>query len=250
MKLLKLFIAFFVICIVSQGVFADTAIGKVVIYEPSQNEVSGGGGGSRTITIYNLNITNGTVSVVPEQITLPTPKIERNDSERKVLFDIGIRIIKKQVFINENLTSAITLINLGVSGEVNVTIIYRIIDSAGNTVYMEKEIVSVETQTEFLKDFNVLGFSEGEHTLLVEIKYEWQKEPARADDSFIIKKTFVQKFGKIVLVIFGELILVGLVVWFAIKDAIYLKILARKVHIHFGHDSKKVAGKHHRHSKD
>ena len=85
---------------------------------------------------------------------------------------------------------------------------------------------------------------------MVEIKYEWQKEPARADDSFIIKKTFVQKFGKIVLVIFGELILVGLVVWFAIKDAIYLKILARKVHIHFGHDSKKVAGKHHRHSKD
>jgi hypothetical protein len=225
-------VCFLAILLFSSGAYADSAIGKVVIYTPDSSSGGGGGGGSRVVTIYYPNITNGTVEFVPEQITIPTPVALANDSGRKILFDIGVKINRKQIISGENLTSIINLINLGVPGRVNVTAVYRIIDTAGNTVYQESEIVPVETQFEFLKDFNTNYLEEGEYTLLAEINYEGQKEPARADDAFIVTKTFWQKFGRIILIVLGELLLIGLIIWFAIKDAIYLRIFAKKVHAH------------------
>jgi len=41
-------------------------------------------------------------------------------------------------------------------------------------------------------------------------------------------------------VIIGEILLVMLIIWFAIKDRIYLGILAKKVHIHFVPESKRL----------
>jgi hypothetical protein len=158
----------------------------------------------------------------------PAPDADKNDVERKILFDIGIKITKNQVYTGENLTSTISLINLGVPGRVNVTASYRIADSAGNTVYQESEIIPVETQLEFLKEFNTHQFEEGIYTLFGEINYEGQKEPAMADDSFTVNTTYLQKYGKNILWIIGSLILIALIIWFAIKKRKNRKTMTEK----------------------
>jgi len=218
----------FFMLMLSSTAFADSAVGQVSVPQVYTDE--GGGSSHRNITIYNINITNGSISVSPEQISLP---LEKPTDGRKVLFDISVKINKKEVFVNEKLTSTISLINLGVPGEVEITAYYRIINEKGDVVYEESEIISVETQKEFIKEFDISRLDEGKYTLLSEIKYEEQREPARADDSFIVKKTFVQKFSRIILWIIGGMLLISMIIWFAIKDRIYLRILAKKVHVHF-----------------
>jgi hypothetical protein len=199
-------------------------------------ETTTSGGGSTGIM---RNVTNESVIATPEQIVLPTPIAERNDSERKILFDIGVKITNKQIIMGDNMTAAISLINLGVSGRVNITATYGIIDSEGNTVYRESEIVSVETQLEFLKDFDISGLDEGTYTLLSEIKYEGQKEPARAEDVFYVKKTAPQKFGMVILLVLGVVLVSLLAIGIVLKKKIYFKMLAEKVHVHFPSKPKK-----------
>ena len=222
----------FFMLMLSSTAFADSALGQVTVPEGGRH---GGGGVHRNITIYNINITNGSVSVSPEQISLP---LADETTGRKVLFDIGVKINKKNVFVNEKLVSTISLINLEVPGEVKVVIYYRIVDEKGDIVYEESEMVLVETQKEFIKEFDISKLDEGEYTLLSEIKYEGQKGPARTEDVFYVQKTLMQKFGRTILVIIGGMLLIMMIVWFAIKDRIYLEILARRVHIHFPSKSK------------
>ncbi len=227
------FLGLFFMLMLSSTAFADSAVGRVNVtgYQP----YSGGGGGIwRSVTIYNINITNGSVSVSPEQISLPLVKPIINETpERKILFDIGIKINKKEVFVNEKLASTISLINLGVPGKVDVTAYYLIINEKGDVVYEESEIVPVETQLEFLKEFDISKLDEGTYALLSEIKYEGQKEPARAEDVFYVQKTFMQKFGMVILLVLG-VILIGLVViWIILKERVYLEKMAKKVHVYF-----------------
>jgi len=219
-------LGFFIMLMLSSSVFAGSAIGQVVIPEDNGHH---GGGSHRNVTIYNINITNGSVFVSPEQISLP---LADETAGRKVLFDIGVKINKKDVFVNEKLTSTISLINLGVPGEVKVVIYYRIIDGKGDVVYEESEMVLVETQKEFIKEFDILKLDEGEYTLFSEIKYEGQKGPARAEDVFYVQKTFMQKFGMTIILALVVLIILT-VICIMFKERIYLKRIAKKVHLHF-----------------
>jgi hypothetical protein len=200
------FLGLFFMLMLSSTAFADSAVGKVIV--PAVQASSGGGSSWRNVIIYNINITNGSVVATPEQISLPLVKpIINKTSAKQILFDIGVKINKKNLFVNEKLVSTISLINLGVPGKVNVTAIYRIIDSVGNTVYEEREIVSVETQLEFLKEFDISKLDEGTYSLLAEVKYEGQKEPARADDVFYVQKSFMQKFGIIILLVLAVILI-------------------------------------------
>ena len=218
----------FIMLVLSSSVFAGSAIGQVVIPEDTGHH--GGGSSHRNITIYNINITNGSVIATPEQISLP---LADETIGRKILFDIGVKINKKDVFVNEKLTSTISLINLGVPGEVKAVVYYRIIDEKGDVVYEESEMVLVETQKEFIKEFDVSKLDEGEYTLFSEIKYEGQKEPARAEDVFYVQKTFMQKFGITIALILGVVLISLLVSWIILNERVYLKKIAKKVHIHF-----------------
>lgn len=217
----------FFMLVLSSTAFADSAVGQVSV--PEVQAHGGGGSSYRNITIYNINITNGSVFVSPEQISLP---LADETTGRKILFDIGVKINRKNVFVNEKLTSTISLINLGVPGEVKVVIYYRIIDERGDVVYEESEMVLVETQKEFIKEFDISKLDEGEYTLLSEIKYEGQKEPARAEEVFYVQKTFMQKFGMmIVLALVVLIILTMLCILFT--ERVYLRRLAKKVHLNF-----------------
>jgi hypothetical protein len=256
-----IFLGLFFMLMLSSTAFADSAVGRVNVTGFQAPSGGGGGGHSwRNIIIYNINITNGSVVATPEQISLPLVKPIANETAgRKILFDIGVKINKKDVFVNEKLSSTISLINLGVPGKVNVTAIYRIIDSAGNTVYEESEIVPVETQLEFLKEFDISKLDEGTYTLLSEIKYEGQKEPARAADSFSIapSKTTITGFAEFESLVQNNrvLIVIGIIAALVIVAAaiilnktsagawlsnIYTRKLSRKVHIHFPSKSKKL----------
>jgi hypothetical protein len=215
----------FFMLMLSSTAFADSALGQVTVPEGGHH----GGSSHRNITVYNLNITNGSVSVSPEQISLP---LADETTGRKILFDIGVKINKKNVFVNEKLVSTISLINLGVPGEVKAVVYYRIIDEKGDVVYEESEMVLVETQKEFIKEFDVSKLDEGEYTLFSEIKYEEQKEPARAEDVFYVQKTLMQKFG--VMIILALVVLIILTVFCILfKERVYLRSLAKKVHLHF-----------------
>jgi hypothetical protein len=226
------FLGLFFMLMLSSTAFADSAVGKVIV--PAVQASSGGGSSWRNVIIYNINITNGSVVATPEQISLPLVKpIINKTSAKQILFDIGMKINKKEVFVNEKLVSTISLINLGVPGKVNVTAIYRIIDSAGNTVYEESEIVTVETQLEFLKEFDISKLDEGTYSLLAEVKYEGQKEPARADDVFYVQKSFMQKFGIIILLVLAVILISLVVIWIIFKERVYLERMAKKVHVYF-----------------
>ncbi|OGJ21310.1 hypothetical protein A3K73_05655 [Candidatus Pacearchaeota archaeon RBG_13_36_9] len=116
--------------------------------------------------------------------------IEKN-GKNDTLFDISLQIIKDKIFPNENLSVAMTLINLGIPGKVNANLHYRIVSSSGEMVYEEKEVVPVETQIEFIKTINTYDLEQGNYRLLVDLSYEGQIEPANAQGSFSIGNGFL-----------------------------------------------------------
>jgi hypothetical protein len=105
---------------------------------------------------------------------------------RDVLFDINLDVSQEIINTNESLSLVIGLINLGVPGQVNVTMHYLIEDSLGNTIYNETEIISVETQKEFIKNIDTREFEPGEYTVKLDMEYVGQVEPAEAEDNFKI----------------------------------------------------------------
>lgn len=114
---------------------------------------------------------------------------EKPETEiRGVLFDVNLELLEKTISPQKKLSIVITLINLGVPGKVSAELFYQIKDKKGEVVYEEKEVVPVETQIEFIKDINISELKEGEYTLLVDLSYEGQKEPAQAEGEFTIGK--------------------------------------------------------------
>ena len=126
-----------------------------------------------------------------------TPETERECERstevwnmRDVLFDINLEILKNS---DGTLSGAIGLINLGAPGEVAAHLDYKIKNSEGETIYEENEIVSVETQIEFIKELTLPDLPGDEYTWSVELTYEGQTEPARAQASFTIEETISPK---------------------------------------------------------
>ncbi len=107
-------------------------------------------------------------------------------STKKNLFDISLQVIKDDVKNSKELKLALGLVNIGNIGRVNATLYYEITDSKGHIVYQETEVISVETQTEFIKNINVERFKDGEYSMLVKLEYEGQTEPAITESSFVI----------------------------------------------------------------
>ena len=63
-----------------------------------------------------------------------------------------------------------------------------------DNIYIEEdEIVPVETQTEFIKEFDTSNLNEGEYKIFVKLDYLGQTEPAEAQETFIIKKGIIKR---------------------------------------------------------
>jgi hypothetical protein len=137
-------------------------------------------GGNQTRICVNANLS----------CNVDKPEEKRSCNEkRKTLFDITLELPKKEISPSENLVGSIGLINLGLPGKINVSLVYQIKDSTNQTVYTETEVALVETQTEFIKTFKNLKLTEGPYTLIVNLMYEGQLEPATAEAQFNVIKS-------------------------------------------------------------
>ncbi|HJX50339.1 hypothetical protein A3K73_05605 [Candidatus Pacearchaeota archaeon RBG_13_36_9] len=174
----------------------NQAAGDIRLSPPQQN-LSGGGSclynwsctewnkcsqeGKQTRTCWNLG-------TCPNRYN--APKTEQNCAylaSEKALFDIVLTVINPQIILGENLTAKISLVNYGNKTNLNVTLNYTITDSNNKTILREKEIVPVEIQNEFIKEFVLPSqIALGEYKLFVEINYEGQEKEAVSQGSFKI----------------------------------------------------------------
>ena len=148
-------------------------------------------GGKQTRTCSKLNeFCNATSSKPLEQRLCYASSIAKGKSNgtRQVLFDINIKAINKEVLSGKNLNVIVGLINLGVSGRVNASLYYKILDSNNAEVYSESEIVPVETQLEFIKEVDISFLPAGNYKITADMIYKGQKEPAHAEALFTIGK--------------------------------------------------------------
>jgi len=107
-------------------------------------------------------------------------------NKKSVLFDIGLELLNKRYPVNSTVSAKISLLNIGLPGRVNASLYYEVTAFDGTIVYSESEVVPVETQVEFIRDFNLSNLPEGRYKIFAELYYEGQKEPASTEQIFYI----------------------------------------------------------------
>lgn len=101
---------------------------------------------------------------------------------RENLFDINLDLVEEEV--SGELLARIGLVNLGLPGETKVALQYIVSDMMGNVFIEDEEFVSLETQTQFIKEIDVSDLDEGKYRLIIDLVYEGQREPARTETNF------------------------------------------------------------------
>ena len=104
--------------------------------------------------------------------------------QRNVLFDLSLELANFKIKASDNITATIGLLNVGKPGEVNAYLDYKILNSEGKTIYSESERIEVQTQTQFLKEFDTSQFEGGKYSVVVNLTYGGQIEPAIAEQAF------------------------------------------------------------------
>jgi len=133
------------------------------------------------------------------------PEAEIADGTVETLFDIDVELTEDGVTPDGELMGKVTLINFGDEGSVNANLHYTILDSDGNVVYDGRETVAVETQKEFIKAFDVSEFASGEYTLVTDLQYAGQSEPARTERVFSVEGGDDFEYGAIVWIVVAVL---------------------------------------------
>jgi len=113
-------------------------------------------------------------------------------SPKKALFDILTDIVTEPKKSGEDLVVKISLINFGLKGTVNANLSYKILDNESTLVKQFNETVPVSTQTEFLKHINTSGLLKGKYTLIIDLTYPGQIDPANTEKIFNIGGGFFQ----------------------------------------------------------
>ncbi len=133
------------------------------------------------------------------------PEAEIADGTVEALFDINVELTEEEVTSDGELMGKVTLINFGDEGSVDANLYYAILDSEGNVVYEGRETVAVETQKEFIKTFDVSDFASGEYTLVMDLEYAGQSEPAKTERVFSVEGEEDSGYGAIVWIIVAVL---------------------------------------------
>ncbi len=134
---------------------------------------------SRKCTYYTKTMTKP----VPENSSQPAVEGTRQSGEKVALFDINAEILSQT---DKELLVKITLLNFGGPGQVLANLGYALYSDSGSIEYKENETVRVETQTEFLKTFDISGLEDGNYTLLLNLNYQGQKAPAQTKKTFVV----------------------------------------------------------------
>jgi len=243
-KILIIIVLILIIFLSITKVLADSLPGTVTIQTNDIIETrvgsggSSGGGGSYCLTNWTCDSWSSCVNDIQTRnctkinkmcFSKEIPETQRKcnleksneTSSRKVLFDINLKILTKQIEKDNSLKTSINLINFGIPGKVNVSLHYTIIDTNGKTVYEKEEIVPVETQNEFIKNIDTSKLEEGNYTLIIDLRYEGQKENARTQESFTVIKN-KEKNNKIRPLLISIIILIISVI--IVLTALFIKL--------------------------
>lgn len=146
---------------------------------PSSSSGSGGGGGQAGGFLPPSNKTSSNNSSTKNE----TPS-------KKNLFDVNLNIPKKIIRTQEGKVAlVIQLINIGSIGKINVTITYKIYNSATSQLLSEySQVIQVQTQQEFIKEIDVSDLQEGDYAVHISLSYPDQTQPAEASSEFSIVK--------------------------------------------------------------
>jgi len=136
---------------------------------------------------YKPGIYVGNLLVKSSSDTVKTPVIVEIET-KDVLFDINanLGIAQKQIKQGESLNAQITVFNLKKIGLTNLDIEYFVKDISGNTIIIETEAITVETQTSFVKNIGTKGLNDGEYVFGAIVRY----------GSSVGTSTFLFKIGK------------------------------------------------------
>ena len=132
---------------------------------------------------------------------------------KRALFDINVKVLDSVVREDKMLLSSISLINFGNLSNVNVSLLYQILDRNSDIVHESHEEVSVDTQKEFIKEIDISGLKKGEYELIVNLEYPGQTEPASSVEMFIVGDDSNISFILIIIGIFLA-VLGGMLVYF------------------------------------
>ena len=143
----------------------------------SDNSFSLDAGESKTITVdltgedfgaYSGKIIISAGGIVKEILLVIEVKSD------VVLFDVNMDIPSdyKEVERGEDLKAQITLLNVGVPQEVDVSITYLMKDFTGNVIYESSETFAVDKQRSYVKSFPVSSSTElGDYLAVIEVRY-------------------------------------------------------------------------------
>jgi hypothetical protein len=142
---------------------------------------------------YTLSHPRRDTSVPPLPEVLEAPE-EPLSEEKTALFDIIIDLPEDTVTVR--LTAKISLTNFGSPGRIIVNVTYSFLDSQNNIVYQGYEELPVETQLEYLRDFDVSMLIPGNYIIVADMTYPGQKAPARSEKIFkVVEKRDVGMYA-------------------------------------------------------
>lgn len=147
------------------------------------------------------------------------------------LFDIAVAIPKAYTIIapGGELLANVKLTNLGSEGRVDVFIDYDILDADHAELQHKSETVAVETQSSFVKTFNIPATApEGAYRLRAKVTYADGKTAA-GEESFTIASSAIPLSPELMLVIIA-IIFVVLVLGHRIRRYIKHERLSLQVH--------------------
>jgi len=112
--------------------------------------------------------------IVSSEKTVKKVLVSMEITSKEALFDIKIEILEEylSVFPGEDLFATLTIISLGREGEVDTNVIYQIKDEDGNLILEREEVISVETEEIFSREFLIPSDVEpGDYLLYTSVSY-------------------------------------------------------------------------------
>ncbi len=148
-----------------------------------------------------------------------------NTRSKEILFDVSVVVLEDKIYRGDKFKSQINLIPVGDKG-LNVSLRYLIKDFKGKTHYEETEILYIDKQESFVKEFNTNWLTAGDYILGVELTYSGHSGGfATASDQFEILSPL--KYFKLPYVFLFLIVIAIIILILIIRDIKKYKKIAK-----------------------
>src|SRR3989338_8081425 len=122
---------------------------------------------------------------------------------RVALFDVRIDFDADDLTVSQrdNIKPLISIFSLGREGRVDVQVNYQIRDDNNEVISESNEMIAVDTQISFVREFAIQETNEGNYVFFVSVKYNGQQGSATRLFRVVEEKTFLLKRENQVLVL-------------------------------------------------